>query len=146
MPDETRYVAAIGPLYNVPLVVVAVAFTAIAWFNGLEMLIVTWMTFKKRSAYFYSLIVCCFGILCYETSIFCLIFVKGANTYGTNVGIDLGWSCMVTGQSFVLWSRLHLVCRKQLVLRAVLIMIITDGILCHGTQWVCSLMVSNSIK
>ena len=41
MPDETRHLAAIGPLYNVPLVVVGVAFTAIAWFNGIELVLIT---------------------------------------------------------------------------------------------------------
>jgi len=48
---------------------------------------------------------------------------------------------MVTGQSMVLWSRLHLVCRSRWKLRAVLIMIISSAILCHGTQTVCSLLV-----
>ena len=42
-----------------------------------------------------------------------------------------GWVAMVTGQSFVLYSRLHLVVRKQQTLRLVLTMIIVDGILLH---------------
>jgi len=91
MPDETRYVAAIGPLYNVPLVVVGVAFTAAAWFNGLELLLTTLATFKKRSAYFYSLIVTSFGVLCFQSGVFCMIFVPSANAYGIIGSIDVGW-------------------------------------------------------
>src|ERR1700761_3780246 len=45
--------------------------------------------------------------------------------------IVIGWCCMVTGQSIVLYSRLHLVVREYRILRGVLIMIITDGIICH---------------
>lgn len=52
---------------------------------------------------------------------------------------------MVTGQSMVLWSRLHLVCHCRWKLRAALTMIITDAILCHGTQTVCSLLVVASL-
>jgi len=45
--------------------------------------------------------------------------------------IVIGWCCMVTGQSVVLYSRLHLVVRDYNTLRWVLIMIITNGIICH---------------
>ena len=40
-----------------------------------------------------------------------------------------GWVMMVTGQSVVLYSRLHLVMQNQKVLKAVLMMIIVDGVL-----------------
>ncbi|KAK4445892.1 hypothetical protein QBC34DRAFT_383808 [Podospora aff. communis PSN243] len=43
----------------------------------------------------------------------------------------LGWYCMVTGQSLVLYSRLHLILHRPRVLRAVLIMIICNAIICH---------------
>ena len=39
---------------------------------------------------------------------------------------------MVTGQSFVLYSRLHLVLRNPRILRTVLVIIIIDGICLHG--------------
>lgn len=139
--SETKYSVEIGQLNSIPRLVVILTFIGIAWFNGLEMILMTWMTFKKRSAYFYSLIVCCLGILCYESAIFCLIFAKGINAYGLNAAINTGWTCMVTGQSMVLWSRLHLVCSRRIVLRAVLAMIVIDGALCHSTQWISSFLV-----
>ena len=44
---------------------------------------------------------------------------------------QLGWVAMVTGQAFVLYSRLHLVVRNQQTLRYVLTMIIFDAIALH---------------
>ena len=40
---------------------------------------------------------------------------------------------MITGQSLVLYSRLHLVVRNPRILRAVLVMIIVDGVCLHGS-------------
>lgn len=40
---------------------------------------------------------------------------------------------MVTGQSLVLWSRLHLVMRNPRLLKIILWIIIVDAIVCHGT-------------
>lgn len=91
MADQTQYVAAIGPLYNVSLVVVGVAFTAIAWFNGLELIIQIFTSFRKHSTYFYSLLVATAGILCYQSAVFCMIFAPAANAYGIIVSIDVGW-------------------------------------------------------
>lgn len=91
MPDETRYVAAIGALYDVPLVVVGVAFTAIAWFNGLELLLTIFATFKKRTTYFYSLVAASLGVLLFQSAVFCMIFAPFANGYGIIASIDIGW-------------------------------------------------------
>ncbi|KAH6883921.1 hypothetical protein B0T10DRAFT_410691, partial [Thelonectria olida] len=44
-----------------------------------------------------------------------------------------GRVAMVTGQSLVLWSRLHLVLRNRKRLRMILWMIIIDAVICHGT-------------
>jgi hypothetical protein len=42
-----------------------------------------------------------------------------------------GWITMVTGQSVVLYSRLHLVLRNPKVVRAVLWMIVVDAVMLH---------------
>ncbi len=49
---------------------------------------------------------------------------------------------MVTGQALVLHSRLHLIVRSQRKLRLVLIMIIVNAIIVHGTQSGLALKVS----
>ena len=50
--------------------------------------------------------------------------------------ILFGWSAMVTGQSLVLYSRLHLVIRDYRILQGVLIMIIATAIFIEIPQWV----------
>jgi hypothetical protein len=47
-----------------------------------------------------------------------------------------GWVMMVTGKSVVLYSRLHLVIENPKILRAVLIMIVVDGVVFHTTMTV----------
>ncbi|CAK46510.1 uncharacterized protein An14g02620 [Aspergillus niger] len=45
--------------------------------------------------------------------------------------VGVGWAGMVTGQSLVLWSRLHLVLHHKKILRGLLYLIIFDGVLLH---------------
>ncbi|CAG7927980.1 unnamed protein product [Penicillium olsonii] len=49
-----------------------------------------------------------------------------------------GWAIMVTGQSLVLYSRLHLILRDQRILRCVLAMIIVDAIILQVPQIIAS--------
>ncbi|RMY52117.1 hypothetical protein D0864_14313 [Hortaea werneckii] len=140
MAEGDRFVASIGPLNNVTLVVVGVSFTAVAWHNGLEIILTTLVTFTKYGTYFYSLIVAALGILCFQSAVFCMIFAPGSNGYGVIAAVDVGWICMVTGQSMVLWSRLHLICHSHWKLRGILVMIVTNAIVFHGSQTVCSLL------
>lgn len=52
---------------------------------------------------------------------------------------------MVTGQSLVLWSRLHLVLGSNRKLQIILGMIIINGVCMHGPQFVFSLLVSTPL-
>jgi hypothetical protein len=52
--------------------------------------------------------------------------------YVAVVLLTIGWYPMVTGQSVVLWSRLHLLCNSRRVLRWTLWMIIVNGTLLHS--------------
>ncbi|KAK3354073.1 hypothetical protein B0T25DRAFT_545938, partial [Lasiosphaeria hispida] len=71
------------------------------------------------------------GIPFYATG-FLLKFVVGSRIRILIVVlISIGWCCMVTGQSVVLYSRLQLVLWNQTHLRFVLAMIIFDAIVCH---------------
>jgi len=45
--------------------------------------------------------------------------------------IEIGFVFMVTGQGFVLYSRLHIMVHSHRKLRLCLIMVIVDGIICH---------------
>lgn len=108
---------------------VMTAFAAIAWYNSIELLILIFVVFKKyQGLYFWSMLLTSAAIIPYEVG-----------AWGRQVGIihssvagqiisSIGWTFMVTGQSVVLYSRLHLVTQDRKILRGVLWMIIIDFI------------------
>jgi hypothetical protein len=75
-----------------------------------------------------------------------MIFAGHLNGHGVIASIGVGWSAMVTGQSLVLWSRLHLVCRSTWKLRAILCMIVVNGVCMHGPQFIFSILVSSNSR
>uniref|UniRef100_A0A0B7KL19 DUF7703 domain-containing protein n=1 Tax=Bionectria ochroleuca TaxID=29856 RepID=A0A0B7KL19_BIOOC len=118
--------------------VVVVSFVSVAFYNILELTFIVFATFKKRSGlYFWSFCVAIWGILPY--SIAFLLKALGTNPGATHVYITLiviGWCCTVTGQSVVLYSRLHLVDWNKRHPRFVLAMIITNGVVLHSVTTV----------
>lgn len=120
----------------------AVAAANAVRFNVVELLGTIFLTFRTWSGkYFYCLVVATVGTLVYEINVFMMIFAPHLNAHGIIACIGIGWSAMVTGQSLVLWSRLHLVCRSTWKLRIILGMIIINGVSMHGPQFVFSLLV-----
>jgi hypothetical protein len=118
--------------------------TDIPRFNGAELLCTILLTFKRWTGkYFYCLLVATLGVLVYQINVFLMIFAPYLDAYGVIASIGFGWSAMVTGQSLVLWSRLHLVCRGVWKLRLILCTIIVNGLCMHGPQLVFSLLVSH---
>lgn len=84
-------------------------------------------TFKRyNTLYFWSLLVTSWGIIFHSIGVILKWFV-GSCPWELHTALSaIGWWCMVTGQSLVLYSRLHLVVRDKRILRAVLTMIIVD--------------------
>lgn len=106
------------------------AFAAIAWYNAIELVILCLTSFKRRNGwYFWSLLVASAGIIPNCLGYMLLFFHTGVTPYLCVAMIVSGWVMMVTGQSMVLWSRLHLVMQNRHILRAVLIMILADMVL-----------------
>ena len=117
---------------NVPIYIAIGAFTAVAWFNVIELNIQVFLTFKRhRGLYFWSLLISSYGCVLHALGFLLKFFQLTTNDYVSVTIITIGWYAMVTGQAIVLYSRLHLVVREQRVLRAVLIMIIVDAICLH---------------
>ncbi|KAJ5104207.1 hypothetical protein N7532_004736 [Penicillium argentinense] len=99
------------------------AFAGIAWYNAIELIVLCFVSFKRRrGCYFWSLLISSACIIPHVLGYVMLFFPTG---------VTPGWTGMVTGQSVVLWSRLHLVLQNQRVLLAVLLMIIIDAISFH---------------
>lgn len=112
--------------------VVFATFSSIAWYNAIELVILCFVTFKRwRGCYFWSLLVASSSIIPYCLGFILLFFPTGVTPYVCVTLIILSWCGMVTGQSMVLWSRLHLLLRNTKVLWNVLWMIIIDAILLH---------------
>jgi hypothetical protein len=121
------------------------AFTAIAWYNWLELNIMIWMTFKRHNGlYFYSLLASSWGIIIYALAFLMKFFQVWKNDYVSVALITVGWYAMVTGQSLVLYSRLHLVVRDLRKIRWILYMILTDIVLFHFPTTVMTFGVSVS--
>ncbi|KAH7349391.1 integral membrane protein [Plectosphaerella cucumerina] len=119
-------------LHHVAVDIIIVVFLSIALYNVLELNFSIFTTFKRRNGlYFWSFTIATWGIA--FNSVGYLLRHTAAsvppNAYGTI--ILLGWCTMVTGQSVVLYSRLHIVMHNERLLRAVLVMIITNAIVLH---------------
>ncbi|KAJ6086818.1 hypothetical protein N7467_005732 [Penicillium canescens] len=108
-------------------------FIGLSWYNAVELVVLCFTRFKRwRGTYFWSLLVASAGIIPYGLGLFLKFFnVVRHNYLGTHTLVTIGWCCMVTGQSMVLWSRLHLIVWNQRVLRVILYLIIFDAIIFH---------------
>ncbi|KAL6719861.1 hypothetical protein ACLMJK_001782 [Lecanora helva] len=108
------------------------AFTAVAWYNVAELNIQVFLTFKRhRGLYFWSLLISSYGCVLHALGFLLKFFQLIHNDYVSVTIITIGWYAMVTGQAVVLYSRLHLVVREQMILRGILAMIIIDAICFH---------------
>ena len=92
--------------------IIVTTFDGIAMYNGWEIMVLVFMTFKHyRGSYFWSLLIAGFGLTPYFIGnvLHDLDIVTTPNAIeGAVTAIIIGWMMMVTGQLFVLWSRLGL--------------------------------------
>ena len=97
----------------------------------IELTLMVFFTFKRHnSLYFWSILICTWGITLHVIGLILKLFNEG-NWILSSIIFKIGWVGNVTGFSLVLYSRLNLVVRNRMILRAVLIMIITDAICLH---------------
>ncbi|KAJ6180401.1 hypothetical protein N7519_010862 [Penicillium mononematosum] len=80
---------------------------------------------------FWSMLIASVGILPYSVGYLLKFFGVTSATWVPVTLLTIGWWTMVTGQSFVLYSRLHLVIQNMRVLRMVRAMIIMNIFLLH---------------
>lgn len=138
--------------YDVAAVFVTIC-CALAIYNGLELLMLIFTTFRRFSGlYFWSLVMSSFGLIPYTIGFMIMYFVfvnprKSCKCMSSTfralltlpfavVGLIItafGWPMMITGQSLVLYSRLHIVlgAEHHKLLRGVKWMIIIDSIIFH---------------
>jgi hypothetical protein len=121
-----------GPIdVSRPIAMTIAAFFGITCYNVLEIMVSIFMTFKRyRGLYFWSMLVATLGILLHAIAVL-LRFFALAPSFPMAVLIVIGWYAMVTGQSVVLYSRLHLVVSDYRRYRWVLYMIIINFCVLH---------------
>ncbi|KAL7756631.1 hypothetical protein ACKLNR_013624 [Fusarium oxysporum f. sp. zingiberi] len=125
--DETVYIG------RDVFVVVA---STLSLYNAIELLTLISLTFKRRSGlYFWSILIASFGIIPYCLG-WLIVYFDLTHDYVGMIIETVGWVLVISGQSFVLYSRLHLIVTDVKILRAVLIMIIINGLVWHSTMTV----------
>lgn len=109
-----------------------VSFVALALYNALELNVIIMSFFRRhKGLYFWSFVAATNGIIPHAIG-FMLKNVVGSHNFGLYITlVAVGWVPMVTGQSLVLYSRLHLIFWNELYLRMVLGMIIVNAIILH---------------
>lgn len=109
-------------------------FLGAAIWNAVGMFPMIFLTFKRLwTLYFWAMILSTIGILICSASQIISVATPQVNTMINGVMSCVGWVFMVTGQSVVLYSRLHLLAITPRVLRLVLWMIIVNGVTIHVT-------------
>ena len=104
---------------------------AIACWNVLQITVSIFTTFRRyRGLYFWSMFISTMGILLHTITCFLRFFALAPN-FPMCVLICIGWYAMVTGQSLVLYSRLHLVTSYDRYSRWVLSMIVFNFCALH---------------
>ncbi|KAJ4246588.1 hypothetical protein NW762_013530 [Fusarium torreyae] len=104
----------------------------ISLYNVIELNVLILTTFKTRkSLYFWSFLAATNGIAPHTIGFLLKNLVFSDNFILYITLISVGWVLMVTGQSLVLYSRLHLVFWNQFYLKLVLAMIITNALILH---------------
>ena len=98
---------------------------------SIELTLQVFFTFRRRKGlYFWSLLVCTWGVALHVLGVILKLFNEG-NWIISSIIFKIGWVGNVTGFSLVLYSRLNLVVHDRRILRAVLAMIVIDAIILH---------------
>ena len=116
------------------------AFMALSLWMVLEFHVQVFRSFKKRNGlYFWSLVVLSWGVLLHSIGYLLNWFAPGCPWQVYALMDAIGWSMMVTAESLVLYSRMHLVTRNRKVHRFVLGMIIFTTLFVQIPNWVISI-------
>ena len=115
------------------LKIIMATFPALALYNAIELVVLIFVTFRQyRGLYFWSLLVSAsVGVVPYALGFILKYFELTSALWLSLSLVTIGWYAMVTGQSVVLYSRLHLVLHCPQLLHLLLCMIIINAIILH---------------
>ncbi|KAL4923178.1 uncharacterized protein BDV17DRAFT_296603 [Aspergillus undulatus] len=142
---------------DLPMSMTMAAFTGISWWLGLEVSISLFLVFKRRRGlYFWSCALIAWGVLLQPLFIILADFRVWTDPVPSIIMIYFTWVIMVVPQSWVLYSRLHLLMGNRKVLRGIKFVLVFNsvaftvptmviGILSQTTKFNPSLPRSNLI-
>lgn len=111
--------------------VVLIVFLSLTFYNSIELLTLIFSTFRRWTGlYFWSLFISGAGLIPYALGFILKYFLNISPEIGVGI-LTVGWYTMVTGQSFVLYSRLHLLLHSRKALRRILYLICTNVVILH---------------
>jgi hypothetical protein len=143
MPDSSTGVTG-GLTTTLPIAMTLSAFCGIAWYNCVELNVRILIVFKRyRGLYFWSLVLSSWGASIMLIVLLLKFFHVWYDVYIALTIILICWYTMVTGQSLVLYSRLHLIVPDARKIRWILYMIIIDAIIFHVPATVLSYGVND---
>ncbi|KAL7909963.1 hypothetical protein GGI35DRAFT_350501 [Trichoderma velutinum] len=120
-----------GRVHDKEAHIVMYVFFSLALYNVGELVCHIAVTFKRfRGLYCWSFLIATFGIALNAVG-FLLRSIGASLSLSTYVYSALGivgWAAMVTGQSLVLYSRLHIILPRERLIRGILIMIIVNSV------------------
>ena len=117
--------------------IVIIFLSGLAMYNAIELIAMISLTFTRyRGLYYWSLLISSIGIIPYSLGFFLKFdnLAPGDLRWIAIVLLTIGWYPMITGQSLVLWSRLHLIVsgqRGERILKWTKYMIICNAIALH---------------
>lgn len=127
------------------LAMLMAAFFTLACWNVIEISFSILTTFHRYAGlYFWSMVIATLGILLHAISSFLRYFALAPN-FPMCFLICLGWYAMVTGQSVVLYSRLHLVTTHEHYPRWILYMIVFNFCVLHIPTTILFLGANNGV-
>ena len=153
--SETASIAGITGGYDgdsFTLKVVIALFLGLSLYNAVELTTLLFVTFVRyKGVYFWSLLVATLGVIPYAVGFLLKFFeiTDGRDKWMSLCFITIGWYAMVTGQSVVLWSRLHLILMGQYtaqILSWTKWMIIINGFILHVPTTVLTFGCNGSIS
>ena len=103
---------------DLPMSMTMSAFIGISWYIGAEINTSLFLLFKRRRGlYFWACALCSWGVVLQPLFIILADFNVWTNLRGSITMIYLSWAIMVVPQSWVLYSRLHLIMHEEAALR-----------------------------
>lgn len=123
--------------------------TGLAMYNAVEIILLAMLMFSHyHSLYFWALLISSLGIIPYSLGYLFKLF-DIIHSWPSLVLSTIGWYAVVTGQSLVLWSRLHLIVggeRGRKILLYTKWMIIINAIILHSSTTVVDFGSNASIN